>query len=58
MTKFDSRKCFTKLRISAHDLLIERRRYRQPKLSVFWTDYVQVAMSLMMKYILSWHALL
>ncbi len=31
MTKFDSRKIFTKLRISAHDLLIERGRYRQPK---------------------------
>ncbi len=34
MTKFDSRKLFTKLRISAHDLLIERGRYHQPKLPV------------------------
>ncbi len=34
MTKFDSRKYFTKLRISAHDLLIECGRYRQLKLPV------------------------
>ncbi len=34
MTKFDSRKLFTKVRISAHDLLIERGRYRQQKLEL------------------------
>ena len=36
MTKSDSRKLFTKQRISAHNLLllIEHGRYRQPKLLV------------------------
>ncbi len=34
MTKCYSRKLFTKLRISAHDYLIEHGRYCQPKLQV------------------------
>ncbi len=34
MTKFYSRNFFTKLLISAYDLLIEGGRYRQPKLPV------------------------
>ncbi len=58
MTKFESRKLFTKLRISAHDLLIECGRYCQPILYQLRTDYVQAARSLMMKYILLWPALL
>ncbi len=34
MTKCDSRKLFTKLRISAHDLLMKCGRYSQPTLLV------------------------
>ncbi len=34
MTKFHTRKLFTKLRISAHDLLIEHGIYHQPKVPV------------------------